>query len=42
MVGENDPGRTDPCAKHIDGRTNSVQTLFFARTQGFAAARKKI
>ena len=21
-VGENDRGRTDPCAKHIDGRTD--------------------
>ena len=22
MVGEHDRGRTDPCAKHIDGRTD--------------------
>ena len=26
MVGENDRGRTDPCAKHIDGRTDPVRT----------------
>ena len=26
MVGEHDHGRTDPCAKHIDGRTDPVRT----------------
>ena len=26
MKGEHDRGRTDPCAKHIDGRTEPVRT----------------
>ena len=25
MVGKNDRGRTDPCAKHIEGRTDPVR-----------------
>ena len=26
MVGEHNRGRTDPCAKHIDGRTDPGRT----------------
>ena len=26
MVGENDRGRRDPCAKHIEGQTDPVRT----------------
>ena len=26
ILGENDRGRTDPCAKHIEGRTDPVRT----------------
>ena len=26
MEGKHDHGQTDPCAKHIDGRTDPVQT----------------
>ena len=34
MVGENDRGRTDPRAKHIDGQTDPVRTDGCEKVEG--------
>ena len=34
ILGENDRGRTDHCAKHIEGRTDPVRTDGFEYVEG--------